>query len=408
VQVIAPEQIGFSSARLARIGKVMQGYVDRVELAGMITVIVRRGQVAHLQCFGHMDLEAGLPMQADTLFRIYSMTKPVSSVAALMLYEYGLYELDDPVSRFIPAFAGLKVCARESDQGLVLTDAEREVTMRDLLTHTSGLIYGNPDGTPLEVVVWQATRGRYYKGRDPHRARDELSKHTLQEFVSGLVEAPLAHQPGSAWRYSVATDVMGYLVQQISGQPFDDYLQDKVFGPLGMVDTGFYVPPEKLDRLAAVYGPPEGDGLQLVDAPATSRFARPVTFLSGGGGLVSTASDYVRFSRMLLNGGELEGVRLLGRKTVELMVANHLPPDQHPFDDRGYGFGLGVRVRTSVAQARTLGSVGEYGWSGAADTEFWIDPAEDLIGIYLSQCMPSRLYPVRRQFKVLTYQALVN
>jgi CubicO group peptidase (beta-lactamase class C family) len=175
-----------------------------------------------------------------------------------------------------------------------------------------------------------------------------------------------------------------------------------------MVDTGFYVPVEKRDRLATVYGSQEGDGLQVVDAPSTSRFARPVAFLSGGGGLVSTASDYLRFAQMLLNGGELDGVRLLGRKTVALMTDNHLPPDLHPFDAGGYGFGLGVRVRTSVARAGTLGSVGEYGWSGAADTEFWIDPAEDLIGMYLGQCMPSQLYPARRQFKVLVYQALVE
>jgi CubicO group peptidase (beta-lactamase class C family) len=276
------------------------------------------------------------------------------------------------------------------------------------LTHTSGLIYGSPDGSPLQVAVWRATRGRYYQGRDPHRASEEQSKHTLKEFVSGLVEAPLAHQPGSTWRYGFSTDVVGYLVQLISGRSFDDFLRDEVFDPLGMADTGFYVPAVKLDRLATVYGPREGEGLRIVDAPTTSRFARPVAFLSGGGGLVSTASDYVRFAQMLLNGGELDGVRLLSRKTVEFMTDNHLPPGQHPFDAGGYGFGLGVRVRTSVARAGTLGSVGEYGWSGAADTEFWIDPAEDLIGIYLGQCMPSQLYPARRQFKVLAYQALID
>jgi CubicO group peptidase (beta-lactamase class C family) len=336
------------------------------------------------------------------------MTKPIASVAALMLYERGLYQLDDPVSRYLPAFAGLQVCVHDSEQGLLLTDAEREVTVQDLLTHTSGLIYGSPEGTPLETKVWQATRGRHYPGRDPHRAREIASQYSLQEFVSWLAEVPLAHQPGSAWRYGFSTDVLGHLVELISGRPLDAFLQDEVFAPLGMVDTGFYVPAEKRDRLAAMYGPPAAGGLSLVDAPATSYFSRPVAFLSGGGGLVSTTADYLRFARMLLNGGALDGVRLLGRKTVELMTDNHLPPDQPPFEAQGYGFGLGVRVRTSVAQAGTLGSVGEYGWSGAADTEFWVDPAEDLIGLYLGQCMPSQLYPARRQFKVLAYQALVD
>jgi len=377
----------------------MQGYVDQNKLAGTIAVVARRGKVAYLERFGMMDLEAAKPMQFDTIFRIYSMTKPITSVALMMLYEEGQFQLNDPVSKFIPKFADVKVFAGATGEAFELTELEREITIWHLLTHTAGLSYDFFEDSPVDAMYLEA---------DLHRP-----DRTAEEVVHEIVKLPLVHQPGAAWRYSMATDVLGYLIEVISGMTLDVFFEEKILKPLGMEDTDFYVPEAKLDRFAAEYGPTENGGIELLDASATSQYTKPTRFLSGGIGLVSTASDYMRFLQMLLNGGELDGTRLLGRKTVELMTINHLPDELIPIQVQphtlhGCGFGLGFRVLVNLAQAGRLGSEGEFGWGGAASTSFFVDPKEQLIGLLLTQLMPSRYYPIRNEFKVLVYQALVD
>jgi CubicO group peptidase (beta-lactamase class C family) len=395
---VTPEKVGFSSERLSRINAAMQRCVDEGGYAGILTMVARRGQIAHLDCFGMMDAEAGKPMQPDAIFRIYSMSKPVTSVAVMMLYEEGHFQLNTPVSEFIPGFKDTQVFVQETESGMELADPEQEMTIHHLLTHTSGLSYGFHEDTPIDALY--------------REARQEIGGDaTLEKVVETLSTLPLVFQPGQGWRYSFSTDVLGYVVQVISGQPFDGFLQQRIFEPLGMVDTGFYAPPEKIDRLAALYEMSDEGELKLLKTPATE-YADPPAFLSGGGGLVSTAHDYVRFAQMLLNGGELDGVCLLGRKTVELMAANHLPDPLLPFavspgdPALGYGFGLGWKVMLDPARAGILGSRGMYGWGGAASTEFWVDPQEEVIGLIMAQLMPYR--PLVEPFQVLVYQALVG
>jgi CubicO group peptidase (beta-lactamase class C family) len=393
-----PEAVGFSSARLLRIDRAMQRYVDEDKLAGTVTAVARRGKLVHLKECGLMDVEADKPMQLDTIFRIYSMTKPVTSVAVMMLYEEGRFYLSDPVSKYIPAFEDVKVFVRKTETGLELADLERPITIRDLLTHTSGLAYGLDEGPYVDELyrkhVW--------------RMLGEKPKTTLEEQILAVTRLPLANQPGSTWRYSMATDVLGYLVQVVSGVPFDHFLKERITGPLGMVDTDFWVPETKIERFATNYGPDDEDGLKVIDEPKTSQYAKPTTHPSGGGGMVSTAADYLRFAQMLLNKGELDGVRLLGRKTVELMTMNHLPAGIHPWEDKAVGFGLGGSIVLDVAQRQNVGSVGNWGWGGAASTEFWIDYQEELIGVLMVQLMPYGHYPVTTDLQVAVYQALVD
>lgn len=399
MNTVASEETGFSSSRLNRISTAMQGYVDQNKLAGLVVLVARYGKVVYRDRFGLMDAEANKPMEFDTIFRIYSMTKPITSVALMMLYEEGGFHLYDPVSKFIPEFADIKVFTQVSKKYYRVTEPERKITIWHLLTHTAGLTYDFFEDSPVDVM---------YREADFHK-----SNRTLEEMVRELVKIPLVHQPGDVWRYSMATDVLGRLVEVISGVSFDSFLEENIFKPLDMKDTDFYVPEAKLDRFAAMYGPTENDGIELLDAPSTSQYIKKPRFLSGGGGLVSTASDYLRFCQMLLNGGELDGIRLLGRKTVELMTINHLPNELIPIQVQphilhGCGFGLGFRVLVNVAQAGRLGTEGEYGWGGGASTSFFIDPKENLIGLLLTQLNPSRYYPIRDQFKVLAYQALVD
>jgi CubicO group peptidase (beta-lactamase class C family) len=403
MEMTSPETVGLSSQRLHRIDALMQKYIDQQKLAGVMTVVARHGQIAHWECFGMMDVEANKPMQPDTILRMYSMTKPVTSVAVLMLYEEGHFLLDDPVCQFIPEFDGMKVCSAATATGLRLVEQERAMTIRDLLRHTSGLPYGSLNGSPVEIMYGQAEVDR--------------SDRSLHEMVQALVTLPLICQPGSLWHYGLSTDVLGYLVEVIAGVPFDAFLVQRIFSPLGMKDTGFYVPQEKHARLSAVYEAAEAGGLARIDRPDVNKFSEPCRLLSGGAGLVSTAADYLRFAQMLLNGGELDGARLLSRTTVELMTRNHLPPSLLPFhlgegqfdhETQGHGFGLGVRVMMDVAQSGVLGSEGEYGWGGAASTIVWIDPKEKMVCLLLPQFMPTGLYPIGRQFKVLAYQAIVD
>jgi len=398
MNIVSPESVGFSSARLARINTVMQRYVDQRKLAGMVTLVARRGQTVHFETCGMADVATGTPMRHDTLFRIYSMTKPITSAALLMLFEEGRFQLSDPIARYIPAFADVKVLDNSAGSGVRYVAPVRPISIRDLLTHTAGLSYGFDEN----VYIDELYREQVYTLRE---AQPNL---TLEEFVEVIAKLPLAHQPGSAFRYSFATDVVGLLVQVIAGMPFAEFLRQRIFEPLGMNDTSFSVPAEQIGRFAATHGPDAERGLVVTDAPTTSDYARPTHLPSGGGGLVSSTSDYLRFAQMLLNQGELDGVRLLGRKTVELMTANHLPAGVHPFDDTCSGFGLGVSVLLDLAQSQNLGSVGTYGWGGAANTNFWIDPREQLIGILMLQFMPSDTYPVSPDFRTLVYQALVD
>jgi CubicO group peptidase (beta-lactamase class C family) len=400
MDIVHPAEADFSDNRLSRIRTWMQGYVDSEKLPGIIALVARRGKVVFSECCGMMDIEAAKPMRFDTIFRVYSMTKAITSVALMMLYEQGLFQLFDPVSRFIPEFANLKVFGDMNDDGSIkYTDLEREITVWHLLTHTSGLAFEWMEASPMSNM---------YREADLYR-KDRTTAEAIQE----LANLPLLYQPGTAWQYSMATDVVGHLVELISGMTLDVFFEERIFKPLGMEDTAFYVPEGKLNRFAAMYTPGEGGGMLLSDAPGTSAYTKPPRFHSGGIGLVSTASDYFRFIQMLLNRGELEGSRLLGRKTVALMTMNHLPDDLvpivvHPHTLHGCGFGLGFRVVVDSAQTGRLTSEGEYGWGGAASTSFFVDPKEELVGLFLTQLWPSRYYPNREEFKVMVYQALVN
>lgn len=406
LSVAQPGDAGMSSGRLARIGGMLEGYVRRGEIAGSVALVVRRGRTVYLDCRGVRDLESGATMTDDSIFRIYSMTKPVASVALMMLYEEGFFQLDDPVESYIPEFAAIKVFQPRGDS-YRLVDPERGITVKQLLTHTGALNYSYPEGSDLQ------------------RRYDELNKAkvgmTLREWVGRLAEFPIAHQPDTRWQYSTpSTDVVGCLVEVLSGKSLDSFLRDRIFDPLGMKDTGFHVPGDKIGRFTALYGPPRnGSGkISLIDDPRAGRYsAGPPVFFSGGGGLVSTATDYARFAGMMLNGGELDGVRILGRKTVELITANHLRPEMIPFgfDDprldyvtRGWGFGLGYAVLLDPPLHGLPGSVGTYKWAGAANTDCWIDPREQLIGLLMTQFMPNGYYPIDKQFRTLVYQALTD
>jgi CubicO group peptidase (beta-lactamase class C family) len=404
---VKPEDVGLSSSRLARIGDHMKRYIDAGKIAGTLTLVARRGQVAYLEPQGHLEIERRRPVTADAVWRIYSMTKPITSVGLMMLYEEGRFQLDDPVHRFIPSWQNLRVFVGGNYPTFKTAPVERPMTIRDLLSHTSGLTYGFMERTNVDAAY-----------RKLGVADQTRSGYTLQDMVDTLAELPLEFSPGTRWNYSVATDVIGHLIEVISGQRLDAYLRERILEPLGMRDTGFVLEDQQAARFAANYER-QGDGsLKMIDNPEQSSY-RKRSFFSGGGGLLSTAPDYFRFTSMLQNMGELDGTRLLGRKTVELMTMNHLPGGQDLTDlaqagmftetaYAGVGFGLGFSVQQSPARAQILGSAGEFAWGGAASTAFWIDPAEDLIVIFMTQLMPSSSYPLRRELRVLTYAALVD
>lgn len=406
--VVAPEAVGLSGARLAHIRTVMNRHVTEKRIPGALGLIARRGKIAYQESFGLADVEAGKPMQLDTIHRIYSMTKPITSVAVLMLYEEGKFQLSDPVAKYLPEFAKLQVGIEEKDPQtgqltLKLAPAKRPVTIRDLLRHTAGLSYG--------------FFGDMLVDREYRKARI-LSETNLAEFITRLTQIPLLHEPGARWHYSVSVDVLGRLVEVLSGQSFDQFLQARLFAPLEMRDTGFYVPANKKERLAKLYRPTQDGKIQPTTICATRQecpekfpnavpsFLEPPTLLSGGGGLVSTAHDYLRFCQMLLNQGQYEGKRLLSRKTVQLMSSDNL--GDIPGMRAGYGFGLGVAVNKAPGEAGMLGSPGEYNWGGAAGTRFWIDPQEELIGIFMIQILPHTGLEYGSEFRVLTYQAIAD
>ncbi|MBA1147690.1 beta-lactamase family protein [Ectothiorhodospiraceae bacterium WFHF3C12] len=404
----------------------MRHQVDREKLAGLSVLVHRKGGTAYFGTAGHMDREAGKPMTEDTIFRIYSMTKPVTSVAVMMLYEEGRFQLDDPIAKFIPELDNMKVMVGKDVTAPTLEPTHEPITIRQLLTHTAGLTYG--------FMMSAAVDAMYREYQVDFALADPAS--TPGDLVKRLGEIPLLCQPGSEWNYSVATDVLGHFVEVLSGQTLAEFFRERILGPLGMHDTAFTVAEEKIDRFAAMYGPPSGQGLagvnaardpneirrepegglKLLDAPQNSRFRGQLRLFSGGGGLTSTAGDYLRFCRMLLGGGELDGVRLLSRKTVAYMTRNHLPGDladmgQPRFSETSYegvGFGLGFSVMLDPAKAQIMGTPGEYAWGGAASTGFWIDPGEEMIVILMTQLMPSSTYAIRRELRVLSYQALID
>ena len=399
-----PREVGLDASRLGRIDAWMRTLVANGRLAGVSTLIARRGRTAYWQGHGLADVARGRPMAADTIVRIYSMTKPLTSVAVMLLYEQGAFQLDDPVDRFLPEFRAMRVMTGGNRHRPETAPTERPITVRDLLTHTSGLTYGFLETTLVDEM--------YRRDGVDFQASDL----GLGEVVAKAAGLPLLAQPGAEWNYSIATDVLGHLVATVSGQEFGAFLRERVLRPLGMIDTDFHVPPDKIERFAANYARGPDGRATLIDDPAGSRYASPPPLASGGGGLVGTMADYLRFCRMMLNGGELDGVRLLGRKTVALMTANHLPGDladmgQPRFSESSYagiGFGLGFSVMLDPARAQILGTPGEYAWGGAASTAFFCDPAEELAVILFTQLTPSSTYPIRRELRVLTYAALVD
>ncbi len=397
MNTVTPEDVGFSTERLGRVRTVMQRYIDEKALAGLITMVARRGQTVHFERFGLMDVGAAHAMEFDTIFRIYSMTKPITSVALMMLLEQGLVRLTDPVVRFLPVFKKVKVLGRDG----ILTDLQRDITIHDLLRHTAGLSYNGyyeDTGDPVDKLyddadLWPADA-------------------TSQEMVRRIAELPLAFQPGTAWRYSVATDVIGHVVELISDMSLAQFFKEKILTPIAMNDTAFSVPPNKVDRFATLYGTGEEGILEEIDA-ATGGEYFDVSLHSGGHGLVSTAPDYMRFAQFILNKGELGGVRLLGPRTVELMAANHLPRGVLPIAMGaeampGFGFGLGFSVMLDVALSGMMGSVGLHGWGGWAKTHFWVDPLEQVIGLLMLQHIYTGTHPVTTDFRNLVYQALVD
>jgi CubicO group peptidase (beta-lactamase class C family) len=402
MKTCAPEEVGFSADRLQRINTKMQSYVDDGKLAGIVTLVARHGKIAHFEKFGMRDIAAEKPMELDTIVRVYSMTKPIVSVALMMLYEQGLFRLADPISKFIPEFKDPKVYV---DDGK-LVDAERPPTIRDFLRHTAGIGYG---GYPEPMHPVDAMYDEQGIGLD-------YSSMTLGELSREIGKLPLLYHPGRKWHYSYAADVVGHLVEVIADMPIADFFEERIFSPLGMADTSFVIPQGKIDRFAKLYAQTDDEVLGKIEnnEQITGRFDGATRLHSTGGGLISTAADYLRFSQLILNKGELDGVRVLGRKTVELMTMNHISPDLMPLGLEGdtmpgIGFGLGFSVLMNPAAAAVMGSVGTHGWGGMASTTFWIDPQEDMTAILMTQYIPGDdSHPVTDEFYTLVYQALVD
>jgi CubicO group peptidase (beta-lactamase class C family) len=400
-------EAGFSPDRLQRIDRHFASYVDDGRLPGWLLAVTRAGRVVHVSTYGQRDVEAALPVELDTVFRIYSMTKPITSVAAMMLYEEGAFELKDPVSRFIPSFADVRVYREGSSLRAVTEPAAEPMRIWHLLTHTSGLTYGFHYTHPVDAMY----RAAGFEWASPPGM-------DLADCCDAWAGFPLLFQPGTEWNYGVSTDVLGRVVEVISGQSLDRFFDERIFTPLGMDDTAFFVDERDAERLAALYMPDPATGRATrLDLLGDLARKRPRAHM-GGGGLVSTAADYHRFTQMLLNEGELDGVRLLGSRTVRYMTENHLPGGvdleaigrplfaETTFD--GIGFGLGFSVVADPVKNKVLASPGEFAWGGAASTAFWVDPVEQITALFLTQLLPSSTHPIRPQLKQLVYQALID
>jgi CubicO group peptidase (beta-lactamase class C family) len=406
-----PRSVGMSAERLAKLDAYLAGYVDKGRLAGWSMAVARHGQVVHASTYGHADLEAGKKMASDTIFRIYSMTKPLTSVAVMMLWEDGRLQLTDPVSKFIPSFADLKVFKRGSSTAPVFEGLTEPMRVWHLLTHTSGLTYG----FLMSHVVDEMYRKAGFEWGMP-------KGKNLAEVCDLLAELPLLFQPGSEWNYGVSTDVLGRVVEVASGMPLDEFIDQRICTPLGMDDTSFFAPADKADRVARLYAQnPSTKSAMPLKAAASAAFATP-DCLMGGGGMVSTIGDYVRFADMLRRGGVADptigGERLLSPRTVSYMATNHLPgnadlaefgrPIFSETTQEGFGFGLGFTVLMDPARARVAGSTGDFGWGGAASTTFVVDPVEDMISVFMTQLMPSSTYPLRPYIRQLVRQSIVD
>lgn len=404
---VEPGEVGFDAARLARIGPHFARYVDDGRLPGWLILVSRAGKIAYLGKYGRRDLETGAPVEWDTLFRIYSMTKPITAVAAMMLYEEGAFELKDPVSGFIPAFEGTRVYRSGSALKPVTEPLREPIKIWHLLTHTAGLTYGFHHAHPVDTL-YRAAGFEWWKP-------EGLDLAACCDVWAGL---PLLFQPGTEWNYSVASDVLGRVIEVISGQSLDQFFAERIFQPLGMRDTHFWVREDAIGRLAAMYSPQPGT-LRATRNDAMDLIARqPPPCCIGGGGLVSTAADYHRFTQMLRRGGELDGVRLLGNRTLRYMTRNHLPGGvdleafgrplfaETTFD--GVGYGLGFSVALDPVANKVLASPGEFAWGGVASTAFWVDPTEDITALLFTQLFPSSTHPLRPQLRQLVYQALVD
>lgn len=388
----APADVGMSGERLSRIRPAVQAYVDDGRLAGVMTMVARHGRVVHWEAVGMRDLEAGDALEPDDLFRVYSMTKPVTTVAAMILVEEGKVELDDPVSKFIPQFGDVTVL-NDAGERVAPTGP---ITVEHLMTHTSGLTYGFFGDTPVDRLYNES--GVFSTAR------------SLDDFVSGVAELPLLADPGARWNYSVSTDVLGRIVEVASGEQFDEFVKERILDPLEMDDTDFWVPPEKRSRFTANYELADGV-LQVMDSPVDGRYTEAPPWLSGGHGLASTASDYIRFAQMLLLDGHLGDVRILEAETVEMMRANRLPDALVPIDfgiflSPAYGFGLGFAVLVDEDASAEPDNNGVFRWAGAANTFFWIDPEADLVGMVWTQLQPFGIYDIEREFQTLVYESL--
>jgi len=396
VKATRPESVGMSKERLARIAPVMRSYIDADLVPGTVTAIIRRGKLVHLETQGNMNAESAAPMQRDTIFRIASMTKPITSVALMMLWEEGRFQLRDPVSKFLPEFSDMRVSstADASSQTGELSPAKRAMQIRDLLTHTAGL-----------ANSYRGSNIEHYQNTMRRRPDD-----TLETFIKRLATLPLNYQPGEAWEYSIATDVVGRLVEVIAKQPLDEYMQQHIFDPLGMVDTKFYLGAERSTRLAAQYKPGKNNKIELQDpAGKDSRWVKgPKGLFRGAGGLVSTVDDYLRFQLMMLNGGVLEKTRLLAPATVSLMLENHTGDLPLWLPGPGMGFGLGYGVVVDRGAAATPLSLGSGYWGGAYCTLSWIDPEQELVGVLMTQVRPYTHLNIRQDFQNLVYQAIVE
>ena len=391
---------GFTASRLPRIARHIDGYVDSGRLPGALCLVSRGGKEAFFHACGQRDVEERLPMQRDTVVRFYSMTKPVVSVALMMLYEEGRFQLDDAVGKTIESWSELEVFGQGDADRYVADKPDAPLTIKHLLTHTSGLTYGFMNQHPVDALYRRA----------------DLQDGNLQQMVEKLAKLPLKFSPGTRWNYGLSTDVCGHLVERFSGQALDEFVAERITEPLGMTDSGFHVRSDGEARFANCYQHVGPDSYRLQDVAAKSRYLRRPNFLSGGGGMVGSIDDYHRFAKMLLNKGELDGQRLLGRKTVEYMTTNHLPGNcdlaamgQPVFSEtpyEGIGFGLGFSVVVDPAAANVLDSPGEFAWGGAASTYFWVDPKEEVVVVFLTQLLPSSTYPIRRELKTLVYQAL--
>ncbi|MFZ9867165.1 MAG: serine hydrolase domain-containing protein [Ilumatobacteraceae bacterium] len=407
VNEVTPDAAGMDPKRLRTLDEHFERYVDDGRLPGFHLVVSRHGKVAHQHRYGMRDVEGSLPIEDDTMYRIYSMTKPITSVALMMLVEEGKLLLNDPVSNFIPSFGSSRVWRGGSVLKPVTEPVTEPMLVAHLLTHTAGLTYGWMYQTAVDDLYRRAG----YEGATTRGT-------TLEKAVDDWAQLPLLFQPGTEWNYSVATDVVGRIVEVASGQTLEEFFAQRIFAPLGMHDTGFFAPEDKVHRLGGLYQPdPATRRAKRLDNMGNAAAHRP-TFLSGGGGLVSTAYDYHRFLQMLANDGELDGARILSPRTVRLMTSNHLPNDAditeygRPLDLEnaydGFGFGLGFSVLLNPARAKVLGSVGDFGWGGAASTTFWIDRNEGIIAAFYTQLLPSSTWPLRPYFKNLVYQALVD